>query len=103
MLCVLCTLCRCIIFYHFFYLVLCLLQVIQLTLLNMFLHVVWCLKSIDFDNPDEAGMSSLVSKRDILIKQLESFAQSTIQSYGQGNARSLLCCTVSQMHAWVLS
>lgn len=82
---------------------LCLLQVIQLTLLNMFLHVVWCLKSIDFDNPDEAGMSSLVSKRDILIKQLELFAQSTIQSHGQGNARSLLCCTVSQMHAWVLS
>lgn len=69
-------------------------EVIQLTLLNMFLHVVWCLKSIDFDNPDEAGMSSLVSKRDILIKQLESFAQSTIQSYGQGNARSLLCCTI---------
>lgn len=69
-------------------------EVIQLALLNIFLHVVWCLKSIDFDNPDEAGMSALISKRDILMKQLESFAESTLQSYGQGTSRSLLCCTI---------
>ncbi|MCO5549119.1 hypothetical protein L7F22_002585 [Adiantum nelumboides] len=69
-------------------------EVIQLTLLNMFLHVVWCLKSIDFDNPDEAAMFSLISKRDTLLKQLESFAGSTLESYNQGNARSLLCCTI---------
>ncbi|KAH7366553.1 hypothetical protein KP509_18G084600 [Ceratopteris richardii] len=69
-------------------------EVVQLTLLNIFLHVIWCLKSIDFDNPDESGMSSLISKRDILIKHLESFGESIIESYKQGNARSLLSCTI---------
>jgi hypothetical protein len=71
-------------------------QVIQLALLNMFLHVVWCLKSLGFDDPDEAGISSLKSKRDILMKQLNAFAESILSSYRQGNTRSRLCCTVCQ-------
>ena len=71
-------------------------QVIQLALLNMFLHVIWCLKSLGFDDPDKAGISSLKSKRDILVKQLDAFAESTLSSYKHGNTRSRLGCTVCQ-------
>lgn len=69
-------------------------EIIQLALLNMFLHVTWCLKITDSESPDEASMSSLISKRIDLMKQLECYAESILQSHSQGNARSLLCCTI---------
>lgn len=69
-------------------------ETIQLALLNLFLYVAWSLKFIDPENPDEASMTSLSLKRIDLMKQLECFAENVLQSYNQGHARSLLCCTI---------
>lgn len=69
-------------------------QVTRLVLLNMFLHVVWALKSIDIDNPDENMIKAVLSKRDVLIGQLQSILNSLLDSWQQDNARSFLTSTV---------
>lgn len=69
-------------------------QVIRLVLLNMFLHVAWALKSIDIDNPDENMIKTVLSKRDVLMEQLQSILNSLLDSWQQDNARSFLTSTV---------
>jgi hypothetical protein len=69
-------------------------EVIRLVLLNMFLHVAWALKSIDIDNPDENTIKTVLSKRDVLMEQLQSILNSLLDSWQQDNARSFLTTTV---------
>lgn len=69
-------------------------EVIRLVLLNMYLHIAWSLRSIDSENPSEAATESLLSKRDNLMDQLEYFADSVLESWEQGTARVMLCCTI---------
>lgn len=43
-------------------------------LLNMYLHIAWCLHSIvDSETVSESSLSSLLLKRGILFEQLEYF------------------------------
>lgn len=69
-------------------------EVIQLLLLNLFLLVVWSLKAIDADHPDELAVQALITKRTRLLDQLKSFAVSVSASWEGGNPRSLLSCTI---------
>lgn len=46
-------------------------QVMAFLLLNMYLHVVWSLYTIDKENPNEASMHSLLSKRNSLFERLD--------------------------------
>ncbi|KAH9313099.1 hypothetical protein KI387_028134, partial [Taxus chinensis] len=69
-------------------------EVIQLVLMNMYLHIAWSLRSIEIDNPSEEASVSLLSKRDNLISQLEYFTDNVLESWEQGAARSALTCTI---------
>lgn len=72
-------------------------EVVGFLLLNMHLHVSWCLHSIDKENPSEASLSSLLSKRTTLFKQLEHFMHYILEGRGDGKNRSLLAsrvCTI---------
>lgn len=42
-------------------------------LLNMYLHVVWSLYTIDKENPNEASVRSLLLKRKSLFERLDYF------------------------------
>lgn len=46
-------------------------EVMAFLLLNMYLHVVWSLYTIDKENPNEASMHSLLSKRNSLFERLD--------------------------------
>ena len=54
-------------------------------LLNMYLHVAWCLHSIDGENPHDASVSAFLSKRNILFHHLERFLNtlSDVQQKGR--------------------
>ncbi|KAJ7564848.1 hypothetical protein O6H91_02G036400 [Diphasiastrum complanatum] len=69
-------------------------EVIRLVLTNMFLHVIWSMKALDLDNPEEAAMSELLSKRAELMKYLHFYANSVLDSFKEGHARNLLGSTV---------
>ena len=68
-------------------------QVVGFLLLNMFLHVAWCLHSIDNENPSEASVSFLLSKRNTLFKQLEHYLHTLLEER-EGKNRSLLTLRV---------
>ncbi|XXG54284.1 hypothetical protein AAC387_Pa03g2208 [Persea americana] len=71
-------------------------EVVGFLLLNMFLHVAWCLHSIDNENPSEASVSFLLSKRNTLFKQLEHYLHTLLEER-EGKNRSLLTsrvCTI---------
>ncbi|CAL9060644.1 unnamed protein product, partial [Musa banksii] len=63
-------------------------------LLNMYLHVAWCLQSIDSDSLLEASTTALLSKRDILLEQLESFTRTLPDAPQEGRSGIVLSCRV---------
>lgn len=67
-------------------------QVMAFLLLNMYLQVAWCLESIDSDNPNEASVLAVLSKRNTLFQHLERFLNSL--SDVQGKGRNLLASRV---------
>ncbi|XP_024538812.1 sister-chromatid cohesion protein 3 isoform X2 [Selaginella moellendorffii] len=69
-------------------------EAVQLDLTNIFLYVIWYLKSIDHDNPDENQLTSLITKRSTLYKHLETQMDNVISSFSDGQTKSLLSSTI---------
>ncbi|KAJ4785945.1 Cohesin subunit SA-3 [Rhynchospora pubera] len=69
-------------------------EVKSFLLLNMYLNVVWSLHAIDGDNPDEAFMEALLSKRNMLFQQLYSFTETLLEAQSEGRSTSVLSCRV---------
>jgi len=70
-------------------------QVVAFLLLNMYLHVAWCLESINGENPSEPSVTSLLSKRTTLFEQLEYFADILSKVQKKGRSDSVLSYRVS--------
>ncbi|KAI3805956.1 hypothetical protein L1987_21844 [Smallanthus sonchifolius] len=67
-------------------------EVASFLLLNMYLHVNWCLDSIMNKNVvSEASLFSLISKRNALFDELEHFLQIPLEAQGKGISRNLAC------------
>ncbi|XP_078445011.1 sister-chromatid cohesion protein 3 isoform X2 [Wolffia australiana] len=77
-------------------------EVIAFLLLNMYLHVAWCLQSIDGENPDDASVNALVLKRNTLFQRLERFLNSLSDVHWKGRnlLASRVCVILSDM--WCL-
>ncbi|KAG9157239.1 hypothetical protein Leryth_004904 [Lithospermum erythrorhizon] len=80
-------------------------EVSSFLLLNMYLHVSWCLHTIiQSDTVSEASVSSLLSKRDTLFEQLGYVMSTLPDSKDDGRSRSLLaswvCVILTEL--WVL-
>ncbi|XP_076890501.1 sister-chromatid cohesion protein 3-like [Bidens hawaiensis] len=72
-------------------------EVASFLLLNMYMHVNWCLYSVMTSTVfSEASLSSLIFKRDALFDQLEHFLQISLEAHGKGVSRALACrvCTI---------
>ncbi|XP_057964009.1 sister-chromatid cohesion protein 3 isoform X2 [Malania oleifera] len=72
-------------------------EAVSFLLLNMYLHVAWCLHSIiTSDNVFEASLSSLLSKRNALFEQLEYFLRTPaeVQEVNYGNWVACRVCTI---------
>jgi hypothetical protein len=69
-------------------------QVIRLVFLNMFLCMAWSLSVINPENVDEGLCTDLVSKQAAFMEHLQVCIDSLLDSWEQGNARSILTCTV---------
>ncbi|GKD75331.1 sister-chromatid cohesion protein 3 [Tanacetum coccineum] len=75
--------------------------VVGFLLLNMYLHVTWCLHSIMNSSKavSEESLSSLITslitKRNELYEQLDYFLQILLEAQGKGTSRNLLACRVS--------
>ncbi|KAM7495930.1 hypothetical protein LguiA_020344 [Lonicera macranthoides] len=68
-------------------------EVVSFLLLNMFLHVAWCLHSIiNSETISEEALSSLLSKRTALFEQLEYFLQTRCEVQEEGQCGNLLAC-----------
>lgn len=65
-------------------------EVVAFLLLNMYLHVAWCLESINGENPSEPSVTSLLSKRTTLFEQLEYFADVMSKIQKKGRSESVL-------------
>ena len=73
-----------------------LIQVVCFLLLNMYLHLAWCLHSvINSEVVSEASLSSLLSKRTTLFEHLEYFLNSPSQMEGAVNVGNILASRVS--------
>lgn len=73
-----------------------LVQVVGFLLLNMYLHVAWCLQSIiNSDSVSEASLSSMLSKRTTLLEQLEYFLHTPPGVQEDGNQGNQLASKVS--------
>lgn len=80
-------------------------EVIAFLLLNMFLHISWCLQSIvSSETVSETIVSSLVWKRNALLEQLEYFLQTPIKINGDGGSGNQLAYRVCAILAdiWCL-
>ncbi|KAL8198113.1 hypothetical protein R6Q57_024198 [Mikania cordata] len=67
-------------------------EVASFLLLNMYLHVNWCLESImNSTVVSEASLFSLISKRNALFDELEHFLQIPVEPQGKGISRNLAC------------
>ncbi|XP_010914380.1 sister-chromatid cohesion protein 3 isoform X2 [Elaeis guineensis] len=79
-------------------------EVKSFLLLNMYLHVAWCLQSLDGENPPEASVSALLLKRNTLFEQLEYFTETLpeVQKEGRswGVLSSRVCIILAEM--WCL-
>ncbi|KAL7583375.1 hypothetical protein Lser_V15G41636 [Lactuca serriola] len=73
-------------------------EVVSFLLLNMYIHVAWCLCSImNSKVVSEESLSSLVSKRNILFNELDYFLQNPPEAQGKGTSRNLIAsrvCTI---------
>ncbi|GKB03784.1 sister-chromatid cohesion protein 3, partial [Tanacetum coccineum] len=84
--------------------------VVGFLLLNMYLHVTWCLHSIMNSSKavSEESLSSLITslitKRNELYEQLDYFLQILLEAQGKGTSRNLLACRVCTILAelWCL-
>ncbi|XP_076919511.1 sister-chromatid cohesion protein 3-like [Bidens hawaiensis] len=79
-------------------------EVTSFLLLNMYMHVNWCLYSVmNGTDISEASLSSLIFKRDALFDQLEHFLQISLEAHGKGVSRTLACrvCAILA-ELWVL-
>uniref|UniRef100_A0A5B7CBP1 Putative sister-chromatid cohesion protein 3 isoform X2 n=1 Tax=Davidia involucrata TaxID=16924 RepID=A0A5B7CBP1_DAVIN len=80
-------------------------EVVSFLLLNMYLHVAWCLHSvINSETVSEASLSSLLSKRTTLFEQLEYFLHTLPEVQVQGKHGNQLACRVCTILAelWCL-
>ncbi|XP_010244638.1 PREDICTED: sister-chromatid cohesion protein 3 isoform X2 [Nelumbo nucifera] len=80
-------------------------EVVGFLLLNMYLHVAWCLQCIiNGENISEASLTSLLSKRTTLFEQLEYFLHNPPKSQEDGKKVNLLACRVCTILAemWCL-
>nr|GEX62538.1 sister-chromatid cohesion protein 3 [Tanacetum cinerariifolium] len=85
-------------------------EVVGFLLLNMYLHVTWCLHSIMNSSKavSEESLSSLITtliaKRNELYEQLDYFLQILLEAQGKGTSRNLLACRVCTILAelWCL-
>nr|CAD1829659.1 unnamed protein product [Ananas comosus var. bracteatus] len=72
--------------------------------LNMYLHVAWCLQSIDSENPAETSIRELSSKQSVLFEQLYHFLDTLPKVSSEGRNRSVLsyrvCIIIAEM--WCL-
>ena len=72
-----------------------LIKVIGFLLLNMYLHVAWCLQSIiNNGTVSEASLSSLLSKRTALFEHIEYYLQTSPAIEGAGKCGNQLACRV---------
>ncbi|KAK6141303.1 hypothetical protein DH2020_024939 [Rehmannia glutinosa] len=70
-------------------------EVVAFLLLNMFLHVSWCLQSVlSSETVSEASLSSLSGKRDALLEQLEYFLHNPSKFHGDGGCKNQLAYRV---------
>ncbi|OVA11427.1 STAG [Macleaya cordata] len=70
-------------------------EVVSFLLLNMYLHVAWCLRSIiDEENISRGSLDSLLSKRSTLFEQLEYFLNTAPEVREEGRYGTLLACRV---------
>ncbi|XP_031122342.1 sister-chromatid cohesion protein 3 [Ipomoea triloba] len=80
-------------------------EVICFLLLNMHLHLCWCLHSIiNCKTVSETVVSSLKSKRSTLFEQLEDFLQTCFENSGEAKCGNVLACRVCTIVAeqWCL-
>nr|GMD25037.1 sister-chromatid cohesion protein 3 [Ipomoea batatas] len=80
-------------------------EVICFLLLNMHLHLCWCLHSIiNSKTVTETVVSSLKSKRGTLFEQLEDFLQTCFENSGEAKCGNVLACRVCTIVAeqWCL-
>lgn len=80
-------------------------EVLGFLLLNMHLHVSWCLHSVvNSEVVSETALSSLLSKRTALFEQLEQFLQILPKAQEEGKSGNLLACRVCTILAesWCL-
>uniref|UniRef100_A0A1D1XSG5 Cohesin subunit SA-3 n=1 Tax=Anthurium amnicola TaxID=1678845 RepID=A0A1D1XSG5_9ARAE len=74
-------------------------EVLSFLFLNMYLHIAWCLQSIDSENPSEAIVAALLTKRNSLFQILEGFLDSLLEENGR-NGRVLasrVCIILAEM------
>ncbi|CAH1447463.1 unnamed protein product [Lactuca virosa] len=73
-------------------------EVVSFLLLNMYIHVAWCLCSImNSKVVSEESLSSLVCKRNVLFNELDYFLQNPPEAQGKGTSRNLIAsrvCTI---------
>ncbi|XP_011079759.1 sister-chromatid cohesion protein 3 [Sesamum indicum] len=70
-------------------------EVVSFLLLNMFLHVSWCLHSVlSSETVSEAALSSLVEKRDALLEQLEYFLHNPLKLNSDDRCKNQLAYRV---------
>ncbi|XP_043711657.1 sister-chromatid cohesion protein 3 [Telopea speciosissima] len=80
-------------------------EVVGFLLLNMYLHVAWCLHAIsDGENLSETSISSLLSKRNALFGFVESLLNIPCEAQEDGKYGTLLACRVCTILAemWCL-
>ncbi|KAJ6827296.1 sister-chromatid cohesion protein 3 [Iris pallida] len=79
-------------------------EVVGFLLLNMYLHVAWCLQAIDGENPSEESVTALLHKRNTLFEQLEYFTDTLCEVQKEGRSGSVLACRVCGIsaEAWCL-
>lgn len=77
-------------------LLLMLVQVVSFFLLNMYLHLAWCLHSIvNSETVTEASLSSLLSKRNTFFEQLDYFLNNFFEVEEMSKHGNQLACRVS--------
>lgn len=73
-------------------------QVVAFLLLNMFLHVSWCLHSIlSSETVSEASLSSLLGKRDALLEELDYILHNSFQLDSDIRSKTQLAYRVSTL------
>lgn len=80
-------------------------EVVTFLLLNMYLHVSWCLSSImNSKVVSDESISSLVSKRNVLFNELDYFLDIPVETQGKGTSRNLIASRVCTILAesWLL-